>query len=104
MIKERNGNRKFEKMSRWNALEFTIITPKSVNAKYADNAGSGNKNLFITYFKRDNKIFPLRRFEKLEKPIILEDFSRIVMKDTESDYWLEIDETKDKVRVYREVS
>jgi len=103
MIKERNGNRQFEKMSRWNSLEFTIITPNSVNAKYADNAGSGNKNLFITYFKRDGKIYPLNRFEKLEKPLMLEDLSRLVMRDTESNYWLEMDSKKDRVRVYKEI-
>lgn len=103
MVKERNGSRVFEKMSRWNSLEDSIITPNNANAKYADNAGSGNKNLFITYFKRDGKIFPINRFKKLDAPIMLEDLSRITMKDTESDYWIEINETKDKVRVYREV-
>lgn len=104
MVKERKGTRKFEKMSRWNTLEHTIITPNNVNAKYADNAGSGNKKLFITYFKRDNKIYPINRFEKLAQPVILEDFSQLVMKDTDSDYWLELDQANDKIRVYKEVT
>lgn len=103
MIKERNGVRMFEKMSRWNTLEYSIITPKNINAKYADNANSGNKNLFITYFKRDGKIYPINRFEKLDAPVMLEDLSRLVMRDTESEYWLEVDKSKDKVRVYKEI-
>lgn len=103
MIKERNGNRQFEKMSRWNSLEYSIITPNNANAKYADNVGSGNKKLFITYFKRDSQIYPINRFEKLETPVMLEDLSRLVMRDTESDYWLELDSNKEKIRVYKEI-
>ena len=104
MVKERNGKRQFEKMSRWNSLEDSIITPNNANAKYADKIGSGNKSLFITYFKRDGKIFPINRFEKLDTPVMLEDLSRLTMRDTESNYWLEINEDKSKIRVYKEVS
>ena len=103
MVKERNGRRSFEKMSRWNSLEYSLVSPRNVNAKYADNPNSGCRQLSITFFRRNGKIYPLKRFKQLDKPIVLEDFSVITMKDTESDYWLEIDKDADKIRVYEEI-
>ena len=103
MVRERNGNRSFEKMSRWNSLEYSFVSPRNINAKYADNPNSGAKQLAITFFRRNGKVFPLKRFEKLDKPIILEDFSVLTMKDTGSDYWLEVDKNADKIRVYEEI-
>lgn len=103
MVRERNGARFFEKMSRWNSLEYSLISPRNVNAKYADNHENGCKQLPITYFRRGGKMYPLKRFRKLDKPIVLEDFSVISMKDTGSDFWLEVDEKADKIRVYQEI-
>lgn len=102
-IRERNGSRVFEKMSRWNTLEYTTISRKSTLAKYADPSSSDGARLFITYFIRDDKKFPINRFEKLNPPVMLEDLTRLTLKDTESDYWLEINPDNDKIRVYREV-
>ena len=105
MIKrERKGNRQFEQMSRWNTLEFSTITRSSTLAKYADPSSSNGAKLFITYFERDGKKYPINRFEKLNPPVLLEDLTRLTLKDTESNYWLEINEDKDKIRVYKEVT
>jgi len=102
-IKERNGSRVFEKMSRWNTLEYSTISTKSTLAKWADPDSASGARLFITYFIRDDKKFPINRFEKLDPPVMLEDLTRLSLKDTESDYWLEINETKDKIRVFKEI-
>ena len=84
-------------------MEYTLVSPRNVNAKYADNPNSSSKLLSITYFRRNGKIYPFKRFEKLATPIVLEDFSVITMKDTGSDYWLEVDKNADKIRVYEEI-
>lgn len=104
MIKERKGSRCFEKMSRWNSLEFDTISKRSSLAKYADASNSDSARLFITYFERDGKKYPINRFEKLNPPVMLEDLTRLSLRDTESDYWLEINQDKDKVRVYKEIT
>lgn len=103
IVKERNGSRMFQKMSRWNTLEYSTISDKSSLAKWADPDSSGGARLFITYFTRDDKKYPITRFEKLNPPVMLENLSRLTLKDTESDYWLEVNEGKDKIRVYKEV-
>lgn len=104
VLQEKKGTRKFEKISRWNVLSYTTITRNNANAKYADNADSKNDKLFLTYFRLDNTVFPFRRFEKVAEPVMLSDLTRLVMKDSESNMWLEINATKDKVRMYKEVS
>lgn len=104
MIKERNGTKQFEKMSRWNSLEFDTISRRSSFAKYADPSSSNGAKLFITYFERDGKKFPINRFEKVNPPVLLEDLTRLTLRDTESNYWLEINEDKDKIRIYKEIT
>lgn len=103
LISERNGNRQFEKMTRWNSLEFSTISRSSTMAQYADPSSSSGARLFITYFVRDNKKYPINKFEKVNPPLLLEDLTRLSLKDDESGYWLEVNEDKDKIRVYREV-
>ena len=104
VVKEHNGVREFNRASRWNSLEETIITPKNANAPYADNTGGDKKRLFITYVSRRDKLYPLRRFEPLDQPVILEDFAKLTLKDPVSGYFLEFNEDKSKARLYLEVS
>lgn len=40
IINEKNGTRKFERIGRWAALDYTIISRSSKFAKYADNYNS----------------------------------------------------------------
>lgn len=103
MIKERNGGRRFERISRWNSLDYTLIADKNKFAKYADNTGT-NQKLTLTFFRLGSRRYPLNMFSKLVKPIHLEDFSTITRQSVEdSVYYLEINPEKDKVRLYREV-
>ena len=103
MIQERSGSRYFEKRSRWNVIDYTVISSNNINAKYGDKVGSDTNRLFLTYFKFGEKVYPLNRFKKLDTPVMLEDLTRLTLKDSESNYWLEMNETKDKVRVYEEI-
>lgn len=103
VLTERKGTRKFERLSKWHILSDTNITRNSSNAKYASDTNRNSDKLILTYFKLDTVIYPIGRFEKLSSPIMLSDLSRIVMKDTESNLMLEMNETKNKVRIYQEV-
>lgn len=103
IINEKNGTRKFERIGRWTALDYTIISRSSKFAKYADNYNSDHIKLNITGFKHYNEYKPLNKFKLVEEPIDLDDFSRIVMKDTEDNLWLEVSPDREKVRLYREV-
>jgi len=103
LVKERNGGRRFERISRWNNLDYTIIADNNRFAKYADNAGTGKK-LTLTYFRWKNQRYPFNMFGKLIKPMVLEDFSTISRQSVEDcKVFLEVNATKDKVRLYREV-
>lgn len=104
-IKEVNGSRKFERVSRWNVLNYTIISDHNRFAKYADNAGNKNEKLTLTYFKLRNQHYPLNKYGKLVTPIQLEDHSILSRQDVEDGiFYLEINATKDKVRLYREIT
>ena len=48
MVKELKGDRKFEKLTRWNILEDTIISSKNKNAPYADVVNGNTDKLFLT--------------------------------------------------------
>lgn len=103
-ILEKNGTRKFEMISRWNAIDYTIISDNNRFAKYADNYGNKNEKLTLTFFKVRNHTYPLNMFAKLMEPIQLEDRSVLSRQSTENDsYYLEINSAKDKVRVYKEI-
>ena len=104
-VKEVNGSRKFERVSRWNVLNYTIISDHNRFAKYADNAGNKNEKLTLTYFKLRNQHYPLNKYGKLATPIQLEDHSILSRQDVEDGiFYLEINATKDKVRLYREIT
>lgn len=101
-IKERNGSRRFVRISRWNAIDYTIISKNNRFAQYADDAGSGKDKLAFTYFKLRNHTYPLNMFGKLVKSIELEDHTKISRQNVEdNNYFLEVSPDKTKVRVYK---
>lgn len=101
-IKERNGSRMFEKISGWNAIDYTIISDRNKFAKYADNAGSKTEKLTLTFFRIRKQIHPLTQFEKLVTSIQLEDFSVLTRRHIEDDkYFLEFNADKEKVRLWK---
>ena len=100
VFKEKQGNKVFERSSRWNLLEYTIISDKSINAPYADNYGKGDKKLFLTYIKFMNTVIPLNKFKDLPEPILLEDFVTLTKYCEELGYYLEV--KGERVKVYWE--
>ena len=103
-IKERKGNRTFERISRWNLLDSTIIADRNRFAKYADNAGNKGEKLVLTYFRLRSHTYPLNMFGKLVDVIELEDHSIISRQNVENNiYYLEISPDKNKVRLYKEI-
>lgn len=103
MIKERNGDRMFEKMTRWNTIEYTTISHKNINAQYADPSSASGARLFLTYIKRHGEIVPIRKFKPLDSPVMLEDLTVLTAVDIEKGLWLEMNKDKDKVRLYQEI-
>ena len=101
-IKERNGGRRFERISRWNLIDYTIISKNNRFAQYADDADSGKDKLAFTYFKLRNHTYPLNMFGKLMESIELEDHTKISRQNVEdNNYFLEVSPDKTKVRVYK---
>lgn len=103
LISEMNGTRKFELLSRWNSLEYTLISRNSKFAQYADNYHSNAEKLNFTYFKLRNTIYPLNKFARFDQSIVLSDFSTISRIDTETNLLLEITDDKRKVRLLKEI-
>ena len=101
IFNEKNGSRSFERVGRWNVVDYTIITRKSTFAKYADSQ-SGDK-LWLTYFVPRGVMTPMKRFADLDAPIVLEDNIKLVKKDTEGDLFMETNSDNTKVRLYTEV-
>ena len=101
VFKEKDGTRVFERSGRWNVVDYTIITRKSTYAKYADN--EDGDRLWLTYFKPHGVMMPMKRFAELDVPIVLEDNIKLVRKDTEDDFFMEISSDNTKVRLYTEV-
>ncbi len=104
LISEMNGTRKFELLSRWNSLEYTLISRNSKFAQYADNYRSNAEKLNFTYFKLRNTIYPLNKFARFDQSIVLSDFSTISRIDTETNLLLEITDDKRKVRLLKEIT
>ena len=105
IIKERGGTRMFERVSRWNVVDYTIISNRNRFAQYADNAGTGTDKLTLTFFKLRNHTYPLNRFAKLVDKIQLEDLSVLSRQDTETGiFYIEVSPEKDKVRLYKEIT
>lgn len=102
MLTERNGTRKFEKISRWNTIKYTTITDKSTYKQYAEPSSSTGAKLWLNYFSIRDQWYPLRKFQKLDTPVMLSDLTRLSMRD--GDLWLEVDEQNEKVRVYQEIA
>ena len=102
VFKEKDGNRMFARVSRWNLIDYTIISTKNRLAEYADNYGSGANKLNLTYFKFNNHTYPLNSFPKLVTPVTLEGQITLTRKCAgDGEYYLEINATKDKVRLYK---
>lgn len=104
LISEMNGTRKFELLSRWNTLEYTLISRSSKFAPYSDNYNSHANKLNFTFFKVRNVIYPLNKFARFDQPILLDDFSTISRIDTETGILLEINDDKSKVRLLKEIT
>jgi len=104
VLKERKGNRTFQRISRWNSIDSTLISKNNRFAKYADKIGTGDAKLDLTYFKLKSHMYPLNMFGKLMETIMLEDLSVLSRQDVENNiYYLEISPEKDKVRLYKEI-
>lgn len=107
IFKDKSGKRQFERISRWNILEDTIISPKSSNAPYADNYDASTvqqaDRLFLTYFKRDGRVVAFNKYCTLWPGLELEDHSVLSKYDKDSQTYLEVDMKARKVRMYREV-
>lgn len=103
MVKELNGDRKFEKLTRWNILEDTIISSKNKNAPYADVVNGNTDKLFLTYFTFQGKVTPFNRFVTLDTPIMLHDLSILRRYDEETQCYLEFDIKNRKIRVWKEL-
>ncbi len=97
-----HGTRKFQRMGRWAALEETIITRNSQFAKYSDNFDSNDPKLRITFFRQGQSHIPYKKFVNLSDNIMLEDFSVLSKVNSEEQLYLEV--SKDKIRLYKEVS
>ena len=104
IIVTKDGGRKFERISRWNIIEYTIVTRKSIHAPYTDNIGSNDDKLFLTYFKRNNHITPLYKHAVLVPPIVLSDGAILSRCDPETGCYLEVASDNKKVRMYKEVT
>ena len=104
MVKELKGDRQFEKLTRWNVLEDTIISSKNKNAQYADVVNGNTEKLFLTYCVIKGKVTPFNRFTKLETPIMLYDLSVLSRYDAETDYYMEVDQKNHKIRLWKEVT
>lgn len=104
ILLEKEGTRKFQQLSRWNAVEYTIVTRKSIHAPYTDNVNSKDDKLFLTYFRRNNHITPLYKHAILSPPIILSDGTILSRYDPETGCYLEVASDNKKVRMYKEVT
>lgn len=103
MVKELQGDRKFEKLTRWNVLEDTIVSSKNKNAAYADVVNGNTDKLFLTYFTLQGKVTPFNRFTPLDTPIKLYDLSVLSRYDKETQCYLEVDNKNRKIRVWKEI-
>lgn len=105
VLKTLDGSRKFERISRWNLIDYTIISKSNRFVKYADVDDFGKNKLSLTFFKLRNHTYPLNMFAKLVTPIQLEDRSVLTRQNVENDvYYMEVNSNKDKVRLYKEVT
>lgn len=104
LIKERNGNRVFERICRWNIIDYTIVSKNNRFVKYADSFENTEKYP-LTYFKLRHDTYPYNRYSKLPNNIYLEDLSILSRQDVEdTSYFLEVNSDNTKVRLYREIT
>ena len=104
IISEKNGTRKFTRYSRWNVIDYTIISKKHRFAQYADDTSGNPDRLNLTYFHVGTTMYPLRKFAKFDAPIVLDDLSTISRIDPETGMLLEINADKTQVRLYKEIT
>ena len=100
-FKEKAGNRIFERLGRWNAIDYTIITRKNINAPYADD--NGGDKLWLTYFKPRGVVMPLNKFKNLDNKLSLEDHITLSLYDSEDGLYGEMNSDNTKIRIYKEV-
>ena len=104
-LEEKNGNRRFERVSRWNVLNDTIISKHNRMVEYADEADKGKDKLWITCFTYSGKTYPIRRYATISPTIVLSDRTVLSRQDVEDNrFFLEVNSEKNKVRLYREVT
>ena len=101
ILSEKNGNRKFERSGRFNEVLYTVISRKNALAKYADNYDTDDKKLFLTYIRTANRTVPLKPYQTLEVPIVLDEFVTLTKFNPEDGTYLE--EKGDKVKQYWEI-
>lgn len=102
ILAEKNGTRSFERLSKWHILDYVMVTRKSSFARYA-TGGARAEKLDLLHYKVGGVTFPYFRSEELAPVVVLEDGSQLTRKDTETDMFLEVDITRGKVRLYREI-
>lgn len=103
MTKELKGERQFEKLTRWNTLEDTIISNKNQNAPYADEVNGNKEKFFLTYFIYKGKVMPFNKFKLLDTAILLDDMSNLIRYDEETGYYLEVNPKTNKIRMWKEI-
>ena len=103
ILSERKGDRKFERVAQWTNIEYTLVSKNHRFAQFADNYGIRDDKLQITLVGRGQFKSPLRKYNLLPQPIILEDFTSLCKVDFEDNIFLEIDKEKDRVRMYKEI-
>lgn len=104
ILKEVSSGRVFERISRWNVIDYTLVSRKNRLAPFADNYDDKNAaSLNLTCFKFDTKIHPLKQFETLATPIVLEDNTVLSSCASDKNMLLEVSPDGNKVRVYKEV-
>jgi cyanate lyase len=103
-LTEKNGIRRFERISRWHTLTDTIISKHNRMVAYADEADKGKDRLWITCFVHGSKTFPIRRYAAISPAIVLSDRSVLSRQDIEDDsFFIEINSDNSQVRLYKEI-
>lgn len=103
VVSQRSGSRKFEVISKWNTIAYTVISRHHRFAEFADNYSSKDASLNLTYFKVGTITYPLNRFNTISPIIQLDDFSKLSRYDNETKLFLAFNDNMSKVKIYKEI-
>lgn len=102
-FRERKGSKVFKQISRWLNLDYTVVSRNNKFAIYADNFDSEARCLNLTYFRLNNRQYPFRKFTALDRPIMLDNLTVLSKVDEEAGYYMEVDKTSNKIRLFAEL-